>query len=231
MRIALIADIHGNRVALDAVLADLERAPADRLVCLGDVAEGGPQPVEAIARLRELDCPVVMGNCDGWLATLDPPDTERWRHDVGCWTRERLAARDLDFLLSFRPVVELDGLLCFHGSPRSFVDTILPTFTDEELAEALGGTGARVLAGGHVHVQWTRRAGESLYVNPGSIGQAQLPDRSGWAPRAEYAVVTIEERRLGVELRSVAYDAREVSRLCLERGMPHPEQTAARWSR
>ncbi len=69
MRIAIISDIHGNCVALDAVLADLQREPAARMVCLGDAIQGGPQPIQVIARLRELACPVVMGNADDWLVT------------------------------------------------------------------------------------------------------------------------------------------------------------------
>jgi predicted phosphodiesterase len=59
MRIAVISDMHGNCVALDAVLADLESHPVDRVVCLGDAVQGGPQPAEVVARLRELGCPVV----------------------------------------------------------------------------------------------------------------------------------------------------------------------------
>jgi predicted phosphodiesterase len=65
--LALISDIHGNAVALDAVLADLTRRGADEVICLGDVAAGGPQPREVIARLRELDCQAIRGNADGWL--------------------------------------------------------------------------------------------------------------------------------------------------------------------
>ena len=67
MRIGLIADIHGNLIALETVLAELAREPLDQMVCLGDVAALGPQPGEALARLRALGCPVVMGNTDAWL--------------------------------------------------------------------------------------------------------------------------------------------------------------------
>jgi hypothetical protein len=66
-RIALISDIHGNAVALEAVLDDLAGRRAAELVCLADVAAGGPLPREALARLPELGCPVVLGNADGWL--------------------------------------------------------------------------------------------------------------------------------------------------------------------
>ena len=63
MRVGLISDIHGNRLALDAVVSELEREGVDRIVCLGDVAVG-PQPAEALEGIRELGCPVVMGNWD-----------------------------------------------------------------------------------------------------------------------------------------------------------------------
>jgi len=69
MRVAVIADIHGNAVAFDAVLADLETQTVDRVVCLGDAIQGGPQPSEVAARLRELRCPVVYGNADAFLLT------------------------------------------------------------------------------------------------------------------------------------------------------------------
>jgi predicted phosphodiesterase len=69
MRTALIADIHANLVSFDAVLADIDRARMDQIVCLGDVAATGPQPRETLARLRRLGCPVVLGNADAWLWT------------------------------------------------------------------------------------------------------------------------------------------------------------------
>src|SRR5258708_31692588 len=76
MRVALISDIHGNCVALEAVLADIERAGVDQVVCLGDVAATGPQPHAVIERLRATGCPVVMGNADVWLLNPQLSETE-----------------------------------------------------------------------------------------------------------------------------------------------------------
>ena len=67
MRFGLISDIHGNLQALDLVLAELGKTPVDALVCLGDVASLGPQPRQVLARLRQLQIPVVMGNHDNYL--------------------------------------------------------------------------------------------------------------------------------------------------------------------
>ncbi|HEX5439838.1 MAG TPA: metallophosphoesterase [Ktedonobacterales bacterium] len=69
MRIALIADIHGNLVAFNTILDDIAREGVDQMVCLGDVAAFGPQPEEVVARLREVGCPVVMGDADMTLLT------------------------------------------------------------------------------------------------------------------------------------------------------------------
>ena len=65
--LAVFSDVHGNALALDAILANIERAKVDRTVCLGDAVQGGAQPEAVVARLRELACPVVMGNTDAWL--------------------------------------------------------------------------------------------------------------------------------------------------------------------
>lgn len=82
MRLAVFSDIHGNCLALDAVLADLRQHPPDAYLCLGDAIQGGPQPAETVTRLRELACPVVMGNADAYLlsgtaADAEPIDPER----------------------------------------------------------------------------------------------------------------------------------------------------------
>jgi len=69
MRIAVISDIHGECFALDQVLQDMQRQGIEQMVCLGDALQGGSQPAETLARLRELSCSVVMGNADAWLIT------------------------------------------------------------------------------------------------------------------------------------------------------------------
>src|SRR5579885_939731 len=109
MRIALIADIHGNAVALDAALADIERTGADTIICLGDVAVLGPQPRAVLERLRALGCRNVMGNGDAEL--LDPPPADaademaRHMREIGLWGAAQLSAADKEFVASFQPTV------------------------------------------------------------------------------------------------------------------------------
>ena len=171
MQIGLFSDVHGNAVAFDALLADLDRRPVDRLVCLGDVVQGGPQPVECLERLRALNCQVVMGNADWYVLTGDPgvePETESQRRNRE-WSLGRLSQEDRAYIRSFTPTVDEPPVLAFHGSPGSFEDVILPTTPEDDFRRVLSGAEAPILTGGHTHLQFVRRRGDSLFLNPGSV--------------------------------------------------------------
>jgi len=180
MRIAILSDVHGNCIGLDAALTDLQQHPADQIVCLGDMIQGGPQPAEVVARLRALDCPVVMGNADAWLLTGQTTDAEPatiQQLAVREWQLTRLTPEDRAFIAHFQPTVELalgDGrtLLCFHGTPHSFDEIILPTTPEEEFQRMLGPFAPALMCGGHTHLQQLRRLGDTLFFNPGSVGFA-----------------------------------------------------------
>ncbi|MEO7909009.1 MAG: metallophosphoesterase family protein, partial [Roseiflexaceae bacterium] len=170
MRIAILSDVHGNCVGLDAALADMQLHPADQIVCLGDMIQGGPQPAEVVARLQTLDCPIVMGNADAWLLTGQSsgaePDTAQ-QLAVREWQLTRLTPDDRAFIARFQPTVELalgDGrmLLCFHGTPHSFDEIILPTTPEEEFQRMLGPFAPALMCGGHTHLQQIRRLGDTL---------------------------------------------------------------------
>ncbi|OLE19468.1 MAG: hypothetical protein AUG88_00825 [Actinobacteria bacterium 13_1_20CM_4_68_12] len=125
MRLGLISDIHGNLLALDAVLDELNESGIDRLVCLGDVA-AGPEPRATIERLREVGCPVVRGNWDTWVLEGVPPlqlQAGPKLRDQGDWSGAQLTEPDKAFLRELQSQLELDlggtKVLCVHGSPRS----------------------------------------------------------------------------------------------------------------
>lgn len=235
MRVGLFSDVHGNAVALDAALADL-RDRVDRLVCLGDHVQGGGQPRECLDRLRELDCPVVLGNADYELLTLDAEDP--LLVEAAEWTVEQLSSEQLDFMRGFGPTVEVEladdtRLLCFHGSPRSFDDVVLPETPVDDVRDLVVGHTARIYAGGHVHLQWLRRVEESLWLCAGSVGLAYDRDQRDGAvvldPWAESAIVSYDDGRLGVEFRRVPFDVDEYVRILRASGHPGAEAAAAEW--
>ena len=212
------------------------------MVCLGDVAATGPRPRECLARLGALGCAVVLGNADAWL--LDPTRREgadeetRRFEDIDLWCAGQLGPDDREYIRTFRPTVEValgggETLLCFHGSPASYHDSILAATPEHELERMLGGRGALVLAGGHTHVQLLRRFGPSLLLNPGSVGLPfEIARETGELfnpPWAEYALVTWEEGRLGVEVRREPVDAAAIIDDILGSGMPHAQWLAADW--
>src|SRR5579859_47475 len=175
MRIAIISDSHGNCFALEAALADLRQRAVDQIICLGDTVQGGAQSAETAERLRELACPIVMGNADAWLLaeendTAEP--TSEQQREVRAWTLSQLSADDLAFLGSFQPTIEvaLEGgqrLLCFHGSPMSYDDIILPDTPEADIQRLLGAFAPAIMTGGHTHTQQVRRVGAGLFFNPG----------------------------------------------------------------
>jgi predicted phosphodiesterase len=219
--VAILADIHGNLPALEAVLGEISTEGIERIVCLGDVATLGPQPHEVIARLRGLGCPVVMGNTDADLlalqrdrsATSDVWGSQDFNFDH--WCAGRLTDDDLAYLRTFEPTISVslgDGmtLLCYHGSPRSYDERISAETTDDALQEMFAETLAQLYAGGHTHQQLLRRHRDILVLNPGTVGFAKdaIPPAAkvsnpSWA---EYAVIASDHGQLDVSLRRVRFD-------------------------
>jgi predicted phosphodiesterase len=185
----------------------------DDVICLGDVAQGGDEPVQTLDRLAALGCDTVLGNADAFLLEVptdsNEPVTEQ-QLERREWTLSQLSAAHVDQIRGFAPVVrrEIGGvrMLFFHGSPRFYEDVLLPESGDDALEPFLGHDAA-FLAGGHTHLQWTRRIGDALYVNPGSVGLSW--DRHTEPPvtrsLAEWALVTVQDGVVAVEFRQLAY--------------------------
>jgi len=218
MRIALISDIHGNDVALKAVVDDTKRIGVDQIVCLGDVATLGPSPGDVINRLRDLGCPRIMGNHDDFL--LDQELIHTYTEapiivEAVDWCRSHLSREDLDFVRTFEPRLEvpLDGqstLLCYHGSPRSNMEDLLCTTPTDELDKFLAGYEATVLAGGHTHIQMLRQHRGMLVINPGSVGAPFREFVYGAQPtlmdHVEYALVGAHQGAVRVDLQRLPLD-------------------------
>lgn len=238
MRIAVIADIHGNDVALQLVLAHAAELSVDSYLCLGDVAATGPFPVETIERVAALGCPVVMGNTDDILLggkdeALDDDFMARIL-EIDMWCAAALGDAHRAHIRRYAPTVSLaDGaLLAFHGTPASYDEKIELDASEEFLASALD-RGARVYCGGHWHFQNLRRFGDRFYINPGSVGMSynQTSGDARVVPRAHYAIVTMDGAEFGgVEFHRIPYDPTSLFDAARKRGMPHVEWWLELWS-
>ena len=221
MRIAVIADIHGNRRALEAVLADLPRRGADLVVNLGDCLSGPLQPAEVADRLMALGWPTVRGNHDRQL--LDRPVAAMIPSDA--FSAVRLAAAHRDWLAALPPVLRpAEGVLACHGTPADDLTYALEVVagphhlrpaTAAEAAARIGATpGADLVLCGHSHLARMARLPDGrLVVNPGSVGQPGYRDTEphphvvfAGTPHARYAVVTRGPGGWGAEFHALPYD-------------------------
>jgi putative phosphoesterase len=221
MRTAILADIHGNIVALEAVLEDLEQqGSVDHIVVAGDLFTFGPAPNQVLTRLKCVSgARFLLGNTDRYLLEETYPSTfgnGDWQDKLLFsfhWTAERLEDEGLRFLktLPTFQIVTAAGyqILVVHGSPRSdeeglTVETEAGDFGDMPIAPQVA-----VLACGHTHVPMDRFVGALRVVNAGSVG---LPFDGD--PRACYAIVSGLTANGGspvdVQLRRVVYDVEKV---------------------
>jgi diadenosine tetraphosphatase ApaH/serine/threonine PP2A family protein phosphatase len=206
--------MHGNAVAFRAALVDLEADEPDLIVALGDVAQGGPQPRECVELLQELGCPCVYGNSDHFLVELDfgqEPITEQ-QLETAEWSREQLGEDGVEFLRSFEPTVRTGRVLCCHATPTSNEDVVLPD------TNRIPAVDAAAVAAGHVHRQWLRRFGRTLWFCVGAIGAGR------WC---EYALV--DDETLAVEFRSIPYDVDALIADAREKSFPHVDSWAESW--
>lgn len=226
MRIAIISDIHGNFIALEAVLQDLEKQQeVDSLIVAGDLCLNGPAPRQALERVQALHCPVLQGNTDAEIVTQAPDKSEKKRN-TAAWTREQIGAAGVHYLagLPFSHTVHNPGgsdLLIVHANPLSLEDAIFPNAEDAELERLLGGLDKSVgaLAFGHLHIAYTRQWRDLLLVDVGSCGIPRDDDH-----RAAYAILNWQQYRWEAEIRRVPYDVQAVVRQIKTSGMPNPDK-------
>ena len=198
MRVAALYDVHGTRIALEAVLAEIEREEPDAIVFGGDLFLG-PQPAETGELVRSVEARFVRGNCD-----REPDD----------WTRSKLDAETIAWSQGWPLTVELDGVLYCHASPK---DDMRPILTDasppERFDEALEGIDARLVVAGHTHMQFKR----DRWVNAGAVGWPYEDDVAAF-----WAIVSDD-----VEFRRTPYDVEQAAEEILASGWPDAEAFVA----
>jgi predicted phosphodiesterase len=194
---AVLYDVHGNAMALEAVLADARAAGAERFVLGGDYTMAGAQPTAAVALLDELDARWIRGNTDRWVADVDQAPEDPFVHAVCAHARADLGEDQAARLAALPESVVLGDVLFCHASPHSDMETFMPEPVAGE-EELLDGAAQPTVVFGHSHLQFTRSSGDRLLVNPGSVGMPLDGDpRAGWA---------LWDGGASLELRRTGYD-------------------------
>jgi predicted phosphodiesterase len=227
-RLAILADVHGNLPALEAVLADARRQGVDdapgSLIVAGD-STGGSHSRQVVERLRALGAWAIRGNNEDYLLSYHRGKAPADWYTSSRWAPIRLVyqqfdAASLDNLASLpqQRVVALAGaspIRVVHGSPRHPIEHLVPDGDAalaaqfrragiryrEPLARLVAGVSELLLVCGHSHIAWQQQVGGCRVVNPGSVG---APINGEW--RAQYALLTWQDGGWQLVLRAVAYD-------------------------
>jgi predicted phosphodiesterase len=231
-RIAALSDVHGNAVALEAVLADVAKAKPDATIIAGDLVLNGPEPAIVVDVLRSLaddGALVIAGNTDVAVADFDYAAAFPWMTDgipdaivdAAEWAHDALGSERLDWLRrlpSERRWRSDDDdqtlVLACHASPGSqtagFDQHLDPSVTIERVAR----TDARIIACGHTHLPEIRDLGWKVIVNDGSAGYVFDGD-----PTASWALIDIADGEVTAEIKRTAFDTLAVANAISARGL------------
>ena len=234
MRFAAIADVHGNVLALQAVIADIRAQGIEEIVNLGDMASGPLDARRAMDALMALDAVHVLGNHDRYL--IDRPPEK-----MGSWDRPahaQLEARHLDWIRAVPPTrVYRDRVFLCHATPADdelyWLETVLPDGTlrmasREAIEQAAEGVAQRLILCAHSHLARAVRLSDGrLIVNPGSVGSPGYRDIHPYphvveagTPDARYAVLELSDENWRVTFRHVPYDHEAMAALARRNGQP-----------
>ena len=229
MRYGVVADIHGNLPAFEAVI---DAMPAvDQWLCAGDIVGYNPWPADCLAQVRDLNAATVMGNHDRAVAS----DTGFRFNSMAAagvtYARDELNEDALTWLDSLPNRRTIDGgdILLVHGHPENPDRYTYP----DEFSPAMLENNARVTITGHTHVQGVREFEEGVVMNPGSVGQPRDGD-----PAAAFAVLDIGDgddasgiSEITVETHRVSYDIDRVIDAVEDAGLPEKIGTRLRSGR
>ncbi|MEJ7838305.1 MAG: metallophosphoesterase family protein [Thermomicrobiales bacterium] len=218
-RIAILSDLHGNSIATEAVLADIDRVGVDATSCLGDLVGYGPFPNETIDLIRHRDIPTIVGNYDDGVgfdrddcgcAYKDETERDRGQQSL-MWTRAVVTNERKAYLRSLQSEIRLkvDGirLRLVHGSPRRMNEYLFEDRGGASLERIAVMADCDVLLFGHTHIPWSRTIGGVQMINTGSVGKPKDGD-----PRAGWALLEIGSGpQMSVTMHRVPYDIETVA--------------------
>ena len=225
MRVAIVSDIHGNRRAFEAVLADLRQVAPDLVLQGGDLAYGGTHPADIIDQVRSAGWPGVRGNTDEMLWAPESLTEFAARQpklgpllaiiqELILPTLASIGEERLRWLEGLPSLYSQPGLALVHASPDDLWRAPMPNASDDELRNTYASLRAPLVVYGHIHRPYVRRLQGMTVANAGSVSQSYDGDR-----RASYLVMDGES----VTTRRVEYDVESEANELLRSGLPHAD--------
>ena len=215
MRAGIIADIHSNLPAFEAVLEAIEQLDVDSILCAGDVVGYGAHPNECCARMRSLEVRSIAGNHDRAAITKAVSGLNPYAAAAAIWTGEHLDNDSRNFLSELPSDLGVDSgdgrsMAIHHGSDLNPYEYVYEEDLDPGILERCS---CQVAILGHTHVPFSTRLPSGVVANPGSVGQPRDGD-----PRASFAALDTESLRC--EIRRIEYDIDEEAEAIRSAGLP-----------
>lgn len=211
MRIAVLADIHGNIDALEAVLEDIQKQQVDQIVIAGDVVIGLPHSLECWQRLESLKCPIIRGNHERYLFALDTPDApESWKTERYAPVHQAYQQFSKGTIEEMRQLplhYQSSDFLIVHASYRNDVDAVTAKSTESELQEMFAGSSQPYIIRAHNHVWFNCAWQERKLYSIGSVGLPLNGDKT-----AQYGIAEKNNGQWTLERRDVSYDIEKAIR-------------------
>jgi len=228
MRTAIVSDIHGNRTAFEAVLADLRETSPDLILHGGDLGDSGSSPVDVIDRIRDLGWQGVAGNTDEML--FDPGSLTRFASglpqlkslfdtigEMAAAAREKMGEERLAWLHDLPRALIHEHFALVHARPDTCWRAPMDCAADADLESIYGPLERPVVVYGHIHLPYIRHVAGVVVVNSGSVGLPHDGDR-----RASYVLLDDGQP----SIRRVEYDVDRELKALRGSGIPHAEWVA-----
>jgi putative phosphoesterase len=228
MRIVFLSDIHGNAVALEAVLEDISKRNIDKIIVLGDISYRGPEPKRALELVKNLNTDVIKGNADEWVvrgikegevaeSALQMMNKER------DWIFMRLTEEDISYLAELPTEIKLEAekimIHAFHATPTSLFDVVQPFESDENLLKKMMKSGADIFVYAHIHKPFIRYIHGKCLIN---IGSVDLPFDG--LTKSSYAIVDVKDGSFQTSIVRVDFDLDTIIKQYQESDYPNSEQ-------
>ena len=204
MLIGLIADVHSNFVALEAVLSEMESLGVEKILHAGDIIGYNPYPNETIELFRKRKIISIRGNHERALLS---GDVSNFNWQAACalqWTSNTISHENLDYISKLKDTeaisVDETEIFIVHGSPNDLDEYVYPENVEPGL---LIMTRSNILVLGHTHIQFKKQFKEGIIINPGSVGQPR--DKN---PASAYAILDTDTKR--IELKRTVYNIEKV---------------------
>jgi predicted phosphodiesterase len=224
MRVAVLADIHGNLAAAEAVMDDIQRQSPDFIVAAGDLAMRGSHPAETVDLLADRCDALLMGNTDAYLAGIYLSgayrEPEHWKTELLHWTRDQLGPQRIatlaamPFSARYSPRRGQDLFVC-HANPKNLEESLEPTLDEGTIRRLLQHVDATAMAFGHLHFPYRRRVGKLVIADVASAGIPRDGDL-----RPAWGLFTWTPRGWRVQIRRVRYAVRKATQALTARKVP-----------